>query len=107
MASLQKSTLQSSLSPTSSQESFHTAPSSFVDQMQLAVEGHLMDRRPPPNVNFNAAIEHIQMQKAQEQMSIDGYDFVNIIKVSVLPVYFFHLYESAAVLQNRRGIRNY
>ena len=77
MASLKKPLQQS---PTSSNESYYTPPSSF-DMLPLASEGHVIDRRPPASVNFNEAIEHIQMRRAQEQLSIDGRDFVMLIKV--------------------------
>ena len=45
--------------------------------------GQVIDRRPPANVNFNEAIEQIQMRKAQEQMSIDGHEYVMLLKVGV------------------------
>ena len=70
----------------SSPDSFHTPPTSMENspkKMPLE-EHHVIDRRPPASVNFNEAIEHIQMRRAQEQMSIDGRDFVMLVKVSFL-----------------------
>ena len=85
IAFIQQPKQQTSLS---SPDSFHTAPTSLENspkQMPLQLEEHhVIDRRPPASVNFNDAIEHIQMRRAQEQMSIDGRDFVMLVKVSFL-----------------------
>ena len=86
LASLQKTPQGSP--PSSNEEFFFTPPASMVEMSPAAgagtgAGGQVIDRRPPANVNFNEAIEQIQMRKAQEQMSIDGHEHVMLLKVSL------------------------
>ena len=86
LASLQKTPQGSP--PSSNEEFFFTPPASMVEMSPAAgagtgAGGQVIDRRPPANVNFNEAIEQIQMRKAQEQMSIDGHEYVMLLKVSL------------------------